>query len=377
MLGLVTIVAYGSWYYAFGVLLDPIRVDTGWRESSLAVSFSAGIVAAALASIPGGRLLDRRGSRLILIMGGIGGGAGLTMVATAPNYGLFLAGSILTMAALGGFGFYHVTMTAVVQLHPHNPTAAIAALTIWGAFSSFLYLPLTAALVRSLGWRTTGLVLAATAVAVFALAAWIVPDLRAEADDTDSPVPGLVTTAAALLDVGRRRRFTAAVALGGVAMSTILVYQVPAMTAAGLPLAAAATLAGARGLCQLLGRLPLGSLVARVGPTIALIMAFGAMAAGGALLAVASTVVVGASFAVLAGFGIGAFSPLQGIKAEQLYERRTLGATMGLYSSVLMAAGAAGPAVAGVLADLTGDRRTAAGVITVSAVGAALAAVKA
>ena len=34
VLGLLTIVAFGSWYYAFGVLLgpirlDPIRLDTG------------------------------------------------------------------------------------------------------------------------------------------------------------------------------------------------------------------------------------------------------------------------------------------------------------------------------------------------------------
>ncbi len=34
ILGVLTIFAYGSWYYSFGVLLDPIRIDTGWREST-------------------------------------------------------------------------------------------------------------------------------------------------------------------------------------------------------------------------------------------------------------------------------------------------------------------------------------------------------
>jgi len=29
-LGIATIAAYGTWFYAFGVLLDPIILDTGW-----------------------------------------------------------------------------------------------------------------------------------------------------------------------------------------------------------------------------------------------------------------------------------------------------------------------------------------------------------
>ncbi len=51
VLGVITITVYGSWYYAFGVLLDPIIADTGWSEAVLTTSF-------AVASIVAGHLPD-------------------------------------------------------------------------------------------------------------------------------------------------------------------------------------------------------------------------------------------------------------------------------------------------------------------------------
>ena len=52
LLGLLTIVGYGSWYYAFGVLLEPILDDTGWSERWLVSSFSTtGLVGASRAPL--------------------------------------------------------------------------------------------------------------------------------------------------------------------------------------------------------------------------------------------------------------------------------------------------------------------------------------
>ena len=40
-LGLVTITAYGSWFYAFGILIDPIHLDEGWSLAALGAIFAA------------------------------------------------------------------------------------------------------------------------------------------------------------------------------------------------------------------------------------------------------------------------------------------------------------------------------------------------
>lgn len=368
VLGIVTICAYGSWYYAFGVLLDPIRADTGWSESTLAASFSAGTVLVGFGALAGGRLLDRVGHRLVFLLAGIIGSAGLLTASWATAAPLFFAGAAIGLGAYGSLGFYHVTMTTAVRLNPDSPSGAIAVLTIWGALASAIFLPSTAWLVEAVEWRTTVRVLTLVTTTVFWIAALILPTAP-----VDDPVerPSLRAVIQSTVAETAPRLFTLAIAFGGVAMSTMLVYQVPVMTAAGLSAATAASMAGLRGFCQLGGRLPLTPMVARLGSDRALLVAFGAIAAGGALLVISSNVAVAVAFAVVAGFGIGAFSPLQGMKAEELFERHSLGATMGVYGAVLLLAGSSGPLAAGLLAERTGERRWAAVII----VGAGLSAV--
>ncbi len=371
VLGMVTIAAYGSWYYAFGVLFDPILTDTGWRESTVAASFSVGVVVNGILSMLGGRALDRLGSRTVLLVGGIGGGSALALTSLTERPLTFALTAAVAMGLLGGFGFYHITMTCAVRLNPDNSARAIAVLTIWGAFASAIYLPATAALVDRYDWRVTIRILAVVVVAVFLLAAAVLRPVRPE--PTASPA-SLRRILLSTVDRPQRRAFTAALALGWIAMSTILVYQVPVMTAAGLPLATAATVAGLRGMAQTAGRVPLGPIVSRLGSSRSVSLALGAIAASGVVLAFAGRLGPALAFALLAGFGIGAMSPLQGIVVEELFDRETLGATMGSYSLIGMGGGAAGPALAGVLADSSGNRRLVTGVIVVCAlIGAALA----
>ena len=368
LLGAATISVYGAWYYAFGALFDTIRLDTGWRESSLAASFSAGTVLIGLGSILGGRLLDKAGARPVFLLAAVGGGLAFFTASLASSVVLFTVSSAIGMGFFGAFGFYHVTMTAAVRLHPGSPARAIAVLTLWGAFASAIYLPLAAALLEVFDWRVTARILVFSAVVALTAAAAFV---SLPADEASEPSPPLRQVVAATVSSPGPRYFTVTVAMIGVILSTLLVYQVPAMTAAGLPLATATSVAGLRGICQLLGRVPLAGLVNRLGSDGALLLALGSIALGGALLTVSGSVAPALAFAVTAGFGIGAISPLQGIKSEELFDRRTLGATMGFYGTVMMLAGALGPVISGVLADQTGDRRWS----SVMVVGSALAGV--
>ena len=371
ILGIVTICAYGAWYYSFGVLLDPIRLDTGWRESTLASAFSMGIVVTGIGSLFGGRLLDRVGHRVVFLLAGIVSGVALGLASVAQNAAVFVVTTALGQGALGALGFYHVTMATAVRLNPRAPAKAIAVLTIWGALASAIYLPLTAVLVDDLGWRATVRVLALSSTVAFIAGAALLPGVERQAEGSDAR-PSMRVVVGKAVAPGAPRWFAAAVSCGGIAMSTMLVYQVPTMTALGLPAATAATFAGVRGFAQLGGRLPLGPMLDRLGIDRALVVAFAAIGFGGALLSIADDRPTALAFAVVAGFGIGAFSPLQGIKSQELFDADSLGATMGFYGALMMLAGSLGPAVAGVIADVTGERRWASAIIALAAAGAAL-----
>ena len=72
---------------------------------------------------------------------------------------------------VGALGFYHITQAVAARAAPAAPARAIIWLTLFGAFSSPVYLPLTAWLTQAAGWRAAIRVEAATVGVAFLLAA--------------------------------------------------------------------------------------------------------------------------------------------------------------------------------------------------------------
>jgi hypothetical protein len=121
----VTIIGYGACYYAYGVLIGPIGADTGWPDAALGAIFSATLVIT---------------------------GAGAMLLASAQGALLPFAIAYASGCGLvGALGFYHITQAVAARTASAAPARAIIWLTLFGAFSSPVYLPLTAWLTGSAG----------------------------------------------------------------------------------------------------------------------------------------------------------------------------------------------------------------------------------
>lgn len=344
LLGVLTIVGYGSWYYAFGVLLEPILVDTGWSEEWLVAAFSAtGLVGAAAAPLAG-RMIDRQRFRPALALTGVVAAGGLLVASATESLAVFVVSSGIAGAMLAAFAFYHVTQTLAVRYAPTASARSVSVLTWFGAFASTIYLPFTAYLIEAGDWRSAVRVLAVIA-GIYLVAAAVVlpaPPLTESQDRTR----GL-----AFLAVPAVRRYAVASFGIGIAVGIVLVYQVTIMTSAGLSLTTAAWLAGARGTTQFVGRLPVIWLAEKVGSTRSLQLAFAAIGVGCGFLAFAANPIVGAVYVVVGGIGIGATSPLQGIHAARIFPADRLGQGMGAITLVFGAAMAIGPTAVALVAD--------------------------
>ncbi|MFZ0014270.1 MAG: MFS transporter [Acidimicrobiia bacterium] len=352
VLGLITIAVYGSWFYSFGVLLDPIIADTGWSEPAVAAVFSTSSIIAGLGALAGGLFLDWWGSRLVFLTASVIGGGALVIASGAASATTFAVAGAVGGGVLASLAFYHVTQTAAVRISPNGEDRAIAVLTIWGAFASAIYIPLSAWLVTQLDWRSTLRILAFSTMATLLLGAATVDTRR----DRSANRPRTFTDVGGALRSGRAKRFLMSQALAGIGVGTILVYQVPAMTSAGLALAAASFWAGFRGFAQLGGRLPLMPLVRLLGVPNTLRLAYLAIAVGSLALALAGNQILAATYALVAGFGIGAVSPLVGMHSRSVFGSDSLGTAMGLVSLVFLLASAIGPVSAAWVADATGSR---------------------
>ena len=367
VLGLITIAVYGSWFYSFGVLLDPIIADTGWSETAVAAVFSSSSLIAGLGALVGGWVLDRWGTRLVFAVAAVVGAGGLVVASGATTVAMFGLAGAIGGGVLASLGFYHVTQTAAVRISPGSEDRAIAVLTIWGAFASVIYIPLSAWLVTQFDWHVTLRILGvSTAVALLAGVVTI--------DTRRGKAPGVPVFREVGRNVrsGRALRFLTSQGLAGIAVGTILVYQVPAMTAAGLALGVASFWAGFRGFAQLGGRLPLMPLVRRFGVANSLRIAYGAIALGSVALALSGSQILAAAYAVFAGFGIGAVSPLVGMHSKNVFGQASMGTAMGLVSLVFHVANAIGPVGAAWMADSTGSRAIPVAISSIIMASAAL-----
>jgi MFS family permease len=370
VLGVVTIVAYGVAYYSYGVLIDPIHAGTGWSTAALGAVFSGVLVVGGAGALAGGRLVDRLGTRPAFVIAGTIGAAAIALSSYQHVLLAFAVFYAVGAGAMSALGFYHVTQPAAIRAAGDEPQRAVVWLTILGAFASPIFLPLTAALINALGWRDTIRVLAAIAAVTFLAAAFVNRTGRSPADsrrDADGVTDALMNAWGA----PGFRRWVLASLISGAAVDVILVYQVPVMIAAGLPIGAAATIGGIRGFAQLAGRLPLSPLLSRLGARRTIVVSFAVGGAGTLLLLAGGQVVPALLYSLLAGASIGAMYTLQGIYTNELVGKTDLSMLMGAQAAVFSVGGAAGPVLAGVLFAATGSYQPVVLVTAAALLGAA------
>jgi len=346
----LTIVAYGTWFYGFGVLVGDITNDLHSPDRTMAIGFGLANVLTGVLGAIAGRNLDRHGVRRIFLVGGFAGGGLLAVSSWMRTPWPFAVVFGLAGGLIGATGFYSITQAVAARTSPSAPARAITRLTIWGALSSPLFIPATEAARRWWGWQTTLRLDAAVVVIAFVAAIGCDPSRAAMAD---RPSQRVWHAARIALGDATIRRLVGSAAATAAAVEILLLYQVRIMVAVGMVTAAASAFAGARGLAQLLGRLPLTRTVARHGVRTTLVVARIGLALGCLSILLSGRTWSALIYVVVAGATVGALSPLEGIFAAATLPHDDLGSLMGGLALLSGVAGACGPLLAAVIVDAT------------------------
>lgn len=344
------ITSWGIVYYAFPVLLPRLTADTGWSTNAATAAFSLALLVSAIAGIPIGRTLDRRGPRAVMTAGSVLGTLALLVIATAPNLAVFTLGWVLaglTMAAT----FYPPAFAALTRWWGPDRIRALTIVTLAGGLASTVFAPLTAVLAEHLSWRATYAVLAGILAAVtipahaLALRApWPAAPPQPPTTNGTTPVP-------------RSRPFillAVAFTLSGFAMYAVVMGLIPLLTERGASATTAAWALGLGGAGQTLGRTLYSGLSVRTSVTtrtVALITLGGATTA--ALAVVPDPLPLLIVLAVLAGVVRGNLTLLQATAVTDRWGTSHYGRLSGLLGAPAHIAGAlapwAGAALAGPL----------------------------
>lgn len=365
-------ISYGVIYYAFTVLAPAISADTGWSPTAVTGAFSAGILTGAVAGIAAGRLLQRRGPRLVMTAGGVLGAAAVAVVGLAPSYPVFVVGWLLVGLASAGT-FYPPAFAALTHWYGAGRVRAITTLTLAAGFASTIFAPLTAALGEWFGWRDTYLILAALLLVATAPAHALTLRLPWHHDARGGH-------ARADRDVLTSRTFlliAVSGTLASLAMYAALVNLVPLLLTHGVSLQLAAWVLGLSGAGQVAGRLAYPVLDRLLSPNARSAAVMGVMGVTLAALAlVPGPALALVLVAVLAGAARGLFTLVGATLVSDHWGSQRYAAINGIYHAPMGVAAALAPAFGAAVAAIAGGYPAMFGVLAALALaGAALAAV--
>lgn len=170
-LSVAQLISWGSVFYLFALLIDPLERDLGLNRSQVSLAFSLALLAEGLMAYPVGRWIDRGHERGVMTAGSLLAGVCLVLhsqvTSLAGLYAVWL-GLGTAMAAI----LYSPAFALVTRRFSQDFRRAIIIMTFLGGLASTVFIPLIAWLMGRLGWRDALLCLALLHLLVCAPLHW-------------------------------------------------------------------------------------------------------------------------------------------------------------------------------------------------------------
>jgi len=159
-LSLAQLISWGSVFYTFALVMAPVERELGLSRVQSSLAFSIALLVEGLLAYPVGRWIDRGHERAVMTGGSVLAGVCLALHGSVTGvFGFYAvwAGLGAAMAAI----LYAPAFAVVTRRFPNDFRRAIITLTFLGGLASTVFIPLTAWLMATWGWRHAFLSLAA------------------------------------------------------------------------------------------------------------------------------------------------------------------------------------------------------------------------
>jgi MFS family permease len=371
------VISWGILYYAYSVFILPITTDLGVDQLTGATGYSVALLANGLAAPLVGWWLDRYGSRGLMTVGSLAGCGFLVLWSqiTSPfQLYLVMVGVGVASAAV----LYEPAFAIVATWFRRERGRALQILTFFGAWASFIFIPLAGWLVDQIGWRSALLVLAAILALTIPPHALVLrrrPSDLGLAPDGMSQATGPTTLPEPSVRLGgaiRELRFwllSIAFAMSGFATVAMTVHLIPYLLNRGEDLVFAASIAGLHGFMSLLGRLFLGPLGERWPRWLVTVGLFGMQIVGLTVLMFSTHPFAALIYIALFGAGAGTQTIMRAALIAEEYGSVNYGVISGIQNIILTVARTVAPIVTGLLVERIGYNGMVCSLIGLLAVG--------
>jgi OFA family oxalate/formate antiporter-like MFS transporter len=353
-------IAYGI-QFTFGVFMPYISADTGWNRGALSLPYSVYVFVYSALGLVSGRLTDRWGPRIVLIVGGCLLGSGIMLMSRVGMlWHIYL---VLGLLAASGMSAAYVPCNAtVVRWFTLKRGLALSITSSGASFGMFIFPPLTTALITGYGWRGAYLILGLLAVCtIIGCACLIVRDPEKMGLYPDGLARELLFPAQAPAAIELSESFTLAearrtaafwllnviFALTWVVVFMPMVHIVPFAVDLGLSPFRAAMTISVIGFAGFAGRLAIGTLSDRFGRVATLGVCLLLQALSFAAFTISSGLILLYLAAAVFGFSYGGVTALFPALVGDFFGRVEVGAIVGFIFAVAGSPAAFGPLIAG------------------------------
>ena len=351
--------------FTYGVFFKQFQADLGWSRAVISGASSLAFFIMGAGGILAGRLNDRIGPRIIMVVSGTSLGLGYLLMAYMQSpWQLYLLYGIMVGI---GFSTHDVITLSTVARWFIRRRGMMSGIVKVGTGAGQLTVPLiAAALITAYGWRHAYTIIGAIALVILVAAALVLlrdPRAKGQLPDGNSNAAGRSMHAAAEHNVSLKK----AVRTGPFwilcmaeftiffCLLTMIVHIVPHATDLGLPPAIAAGVLATIGGVSMVGRISMGTANDKIGGKRSLTICFIILLCGLFWLQIAGTTWMLFLFAAVYGFSHGGFFTVMSPLVAELFGTGSHGLLFGLILFGGTIGGTVGPVLAGRMFDVTGS----------------------
>jgi len=350
----------GIVFFSFTAFFEPIQREFGWSYTQVSLASSLrGLEMGIFAPIVG-FLVDRFGSRKLLLGGSIVIGLGLLILSLTRSLTMFYLSFLLIAFGAGGCTSV-VTMTAVANWFQKNIGLALGIMAS-GFGASGLIIPLIVSLIDRFGWRLTLVILGLGMWAIGTPLSMVVrnrPESSPEGND-----PGEKdefqgpNTEVSLREAIKQKSFlflNVAETVRMMAVTAVVVHLMPYLSSLGFQRSTGGVVAAALPIVSILGRFGFGWLGDRIDKRVALGATFLIMGAGLILFSLVRDLWMIVLFLLLFSPGFGGSMVLRGAILREYFGKASFGRMIGIVLGSASVGGIIGPTLAGYAFDHAGS----------------------
>lgn len=363
--------------YGLGTFIRPMTEELGWSRTDISLGQTVSMATSGILALFIGGLLDRRGGRLLMVIGAVVGGLGyfsLGFVQTLWQYYL-IKGVLLTVGVtmLGPL----VVNVAISNWFVRRRGRAIALAAMGLSVGAFVVPSLAAWLIERFGWRVAWMVFGVAVWVVMIPVSWVVIRRRPEDHGLEPDGGWISTRAVSALDQRRaevdRLEWTRAqtlrtptlwmlilvFGLASLGVGALLLHLVAYLRDVGYSTSEAAFAFSMIGLSGLISKPIWGLIVERVPTRFVAAVEFLLLGIGIGLVIVSPSLWITAASIFVFGIGVAGTLTVQETVWADYYGRKTLGVVRSIGRPFTVIFSAGGPVAAGLAYDMGGSYEVA------------------